>query len=227
MNRERREGIARLRMNIGIPASHSVLVRYAGDYRRCHPASADVSECQRHGVRSLVGMPMDTPMQWGMFLVLLGLILSLYGLYPRSAEVTAGLVSRIQVRTLDEAPIRAAHVGLLVVMAIAVTIDVMKPTALAFVAPGMALEYGLKSPLNPAGIVPVAYLPLSGIGGTVLGAFLWVGWAIALGDASILFGGITFIGTSICGCMPDYRWNFVMCFIMGLVLAACCQWPMR
>lgn len=165
----------------------------------------------------LVGMPMDTPMRWGMFLVVLGLILSLYGLYPRSAEATAGLVSRIQVRTLDEAPIRPAHVGLLVVMAIAVTIDVMKPTALAFVAPGMALEYGLKSPLNPTGIVPVAYLPLSGIGGTVLGAFLW-GW---MGDrigrrASILFAGVTFIGTSICGCMPDYRWNFVMCFIMGL-----------
>ncbi len=165
----------------------------------------------------LVGMPMDEPMKIGMFLVVLGLVLSLYGLYPRSAEATAGMVSRIRVRAMDEAPIRAAHVGLLVVMAIAVTIDVMKPTALAFVAPGMALEYGLKSPLNPAGIVPVAYLPLSGIGGTVVGSFLW-GW---MGDrigrrASILFAGITFIGTSICGCMPDYRWNFVMCFIMGL-----------
>ena len=102
-------------------------------------------------------------------------------------------------------------------MAIAVTIDVMKPTALAFVVPGMALEYGMKSPLNAAGIVPVVYLPLSGITGTVVGSFLW-GW---MGDrigrrASILFAGITFIGTSICGCMPDYRWNFVMCFIMGL-----------
>ncbi len=58
-----------------------------------------------------------------------------------------------------------AHVGLLVVMAIAVTIDVMKPTALAFVAPGMALEYGLKSLLNPtAGLCRLPYLPLSGIG---------------------------------------------------------------
>jgi MFS transporter, putative metabolite:H+ symporter len=165
----------------------------------------------------LVGMPMDGPMKIGMALVVLGLVLSFYGLYPRSAEATAGLVSRIRVRALDEAPIRAAHIGLLAVMAIAVTIDVMKPTALAFVVPGMALEYGMKSPLNPAGIVPVAYLPLSGITGTVVGSFLW-GW---MGDrigrrASILFAGIAFIGTSICGCMPDYRWNFVMCFIMGL-----------
>jgi MFS transporter, putative metabolite:H+ symporter len=165
----------------------------------------------------LVGMPMDPAMMIGMFLIIVGLVASLYGLYPRSAEATAGLVSQIRVRALDEAPIRAAHVGLLVVMAIAVTIDVMKPTTLAFVVPGMAQEYGLRSPLNPAGAVPVAYLPLSGITGTVLGSFLW-GW---LGDrigrrASILFAGIIFIGTSICGSMPGYIWNFVMCFIMGL-----------
>ena len=165
----------------------------------------------------LVGMPMDPAMMVGMALILIGLVASLYGLYPRSAEATAGLVSQIRVRALDEAPIRAAHVGLLVVMAIAVTIDVMKPTTLAFVVPGMAQEYGLRSPLNPAGAVPVAYLPLSGITGTVLGSFLW-GW---LGDrigrrASILFAGIIFIGTSICGSMPGYIWNFVMCFIMGL-----------
>ena len=165
----------------------------------------------------LVGMPMDTSMMIGMLLIIVGLVASLYGLYPRSAEATAGLVSQIRVRALDEAPMRAAHVGLLVVMAIAVTIDVMKPTTLAFVVPGMAQEYGLRSPLNPAGEVPVAYLPLSGITGTVLGSFLW-GW---LGDrigrrASILFAGIIFIGTSICGSMPGYIWNFVMCFIMGL-----------
>jgi putative MFS transporter len=121
------------------------------------------------------------------------------------------------VRALDEAPIGPAHVGLLVVMAIAVTIDVMKPTTLAFVVPGMAQEYGLRSPLNPGGAVPVALLPLSGISGTVLGSFLW-GW---LGDrigrrASILFAGIIFIGTSICGAMPSYVWNFIMCFVMGL-----------
>src|SRR6266508_1780463 len=123
----------------------------------------------------LAGMPMDTPMLIGMLLIIVGLITTLYGLYPKSAPQTAELISHIRVRALDETPIRAAHVGLLLVMAIAVTIDVMKPTTLAFVVPGMALEYGLRSPLNPAGEVPVAYLPLSGISGTVLGSFLW-GW---------------------------------------------------
>ena len=165
----------------------------------------------------LAGMPVDTPMLVGMFLITVGLIAALYGLYPPSAEATAGRISRIRVRALDDVPMRPAHIGLLIVMAIAVTIDVMKPTTLAFVVPGMAQEYGLRSPLNPGGTVPVALLPLSGITGTVLGSFLW-GW---LGDrigrrASIMLAGIIFISTSICGSMPDYTWNFVMCFIMGL-----------
>jgi len=165
----------------------------------------------------LVGMPVDTSMLIGMFLIAFGFVASLYGLYPASAQATALRASQIQVRSLDEAPLRWAHVGLLLVMAVAVTIDLMKPTTLAFVVPGMALEYGLRSPLNPTGDVPVAYLPLAGIGGTVLGSFIW-GW---LGDcigrrASILFAAIIFIGTSICGTMPDYNWNFVMCFLMGI-----------
>jgi putative MFS transporter len=167
----------------------------------------------------LVGMPMDTPMMIGMLAIILGLVASLYGLYPRSSAANAGAVSRIRVSALDDAPINLAHVGLLLTMAIAVMIDIMKPTALAFVMPGMALEYGLKSPLNPTGIIPVAYVSLSGIVGTVLGSFLW-GW---LGDkigrrASILYAGIGFIGTSICGAMPDFHWNLVMCFIMGLAV---------
>ena len=148
----------------------------------------------------LAGMPVDAPMIIGMFLITAGLVAALYGLYPPSAATTAGRVSRIRVRALDDAPMRPAHVGLLIVMAIAVTIDVMKPTTLAFVVPGMAQEYGLRSPLNPGGTVPVALLPLSGITGTVLGSFLW-GW---LGDrigrrASIMLAGIIFISTSICG----------------------------
>ena len=104
-------------------------------------------------------------------------------------------------------------------MTVAVTIDIMKPTALAFVMPGMTTEYGLKGPLNPTGAIPVAYVALSGIVGTVLGSFLW-GW---LGDrigrrASILYAGVGFIGTSICGAMPSFGWNLVMCFVMGLAV---------
>jgi putative MFS transporter len=165
----------------------------------------------------LVGMPMDMPMMIGMGLIVVGLAASLYGLYPRSAEATARAASRIRVSALDDARLSLTHVSLLLAMALAVIIDVMKPTALAFVMPGMTVEYGLKSPLNPGGIIPAAWLAFSGITGTVLGSFLW-GW---LGDrigrrASILYAGIGFIGTSICGAMPDFSWNLVMCFIMGI-----------
>jgi MFS transporter, putative metabolite:H+ symporter len=165
----------------------------------------------------LVGNSVDAPMAIGMVLTLIGIAATAYGLFPRLSEVSKGFVSRIRVKALDDAPIRGTHVGLLLVMAAAITIDVMKPTTLAFVVPGMAREYGLKSPLNPTGQVPVAILPLAGITGTVIGSFLW-GW---LGDkigrrASILLAAVIFIATSVCGSMPNYTWNFFMCFVMGL-----------
>ncbi|GAA5521796.1 MFS transporter [Aliifodinibius salicampi] len=163
----------------------------------------------------LVGTPMDLPMKIGMVLIVLGMILTLYGLLPKKDKADPDILN-LKVRALDDAPIRGSHIALLLVMAAAVTIDVMKPTTLSFVMPGMTEEYGLKSPLNPGGTIPAAILPLSGIIGTVLGSFLW-GW---LGDrigrrASILLAAVSFIGTSICGSMPTFAMNVFMCFIMG------------
>jgi putative MFS transporter len=163
----------------------------------------------------LAGMKMDTGMAAGMVAIVAGLVLTGYGLLPR--RVDYALASRLKVRAIDDAPISRLHIQLLLVLAVAVTIDVMKPTALAFVTPGMAREYGLKSALNPAGHPAAALLPLFGITGTVLGSLLW-GW---LGDrigrrAAMLFAGVIFVGTSICGAMPSFSLNLVMCFIMGL-----------
>jgi putative MFS transporter len=165
----------------------------------------------------LVGMRVDGHMMFGMAAIVLGIVASFWGLYPRAAAASVASMQRIRVRALDDAPINKTHVGLLIAMAVGITIDIMKPTALAFVVPGMTSEYGLKSPLNPAGTVPAAYVALSGITGTVLGSLIW-GW---LGDrigrrASILLAGIVFIGTSICGAMPSFYWNLVMCFLMGI-----------
>lgn len=163
----------------------------------------------------LVGMPMSTSMNIGMILVVLGLFVTLFSLIPpRTNNDNEGYHLKIQ--ALDDAPLNLTHVGLLFVMALAITLDVMKPTILSFVVPGVAMEYGLKSPLNPNASIPVALLPLSGITGTVLGSFLW-GW---LGDkigrkSSILMAGITFIATSSCGSMPSFWMNCVMCLIMG------------
>lgn len=166
----------------------------------------------------LAGMPMTGAMRIGMLLILMGLAATFYGVLPRSSPEGRQDGGRLRIQGLDEAKLNKAHVALLLVMATAVTIDVMKPVTLGFVVPGMAREYGLRHPvLNPTGSVPVSLLPFAGITGTVIGSFLW-GW---LGDrigrrASILLAGVVFIGTSICGAMPDYTWNFVMCFIMGL-----------
>jgi putative MFS transporter len=166
----------------------------------------------------LAGMQVDAPMIAGMALILAGLVATTYGLLPRRGDAPQGATaSRVRVRALDEASIRPAHVGLLVVMAVAVTIDVMKPVALSFVVPGFGMEYGLKSPANPGGHPSAALLPLAGIVGTVLGSLTW-GW---LGDragrrATILLAGVLFVGTAICGAMPSYELNLLMCFVMGL-----------
>jgi putative MFS transporter len=165
----------------------------------------------------LVGMPVDLPMIAGMVLIVIGLAATVWGVIPRDHSDALESDVHIRIRALDEVPINSAHVILMLVMAAAVTIDVMKPATLSFVLPGMTREYGLKSPLHPTGSVPAAFLPLAGIVGTVLGSFLW-GW---MGDRlgrrpAILIAAMTFIATSICGSMPLFSLNMVMCFIMGL-----------
>ena len=165
----------------------------------------------------LAGMPMSGDMYIGMAAIVLGFISCAYGLIPDNNQSYSN--TTIRVGTLDDAPITRAHIGLLIVMSLAIIIDVMKPTSLSFIMPYMATEYGLKSPLNPGGTIPVSYLALSGITGTVLGSFLW-GWlADKIGRrGSIILAGIGFIGTSICGTMPDFWWNVIMCFLMGVAV---------
>jgi putative MFS transporter len=166
----------------------------------------------------MAGMRPDGAMIAGMILIVAGLAATVYGLIPRATRAGGGPpASPVRIRALDDARIAPAHVGLLLVMAAAVTIDVMKPTTLSFVVPGVAREYGLKSALNPHGDIPVALLPLAGISGTVVGSFVW-GW---LGDrigrrASVLLAGVLFVTTAICGAMPGFSWNLLMCFLMGL-----------
>jgi putative MFS transporter len=165
----------------------------------------------------LAGMPVTNEMLAGMAMMFLGLGITTYSLCPRSRPQRAAL-SRVNITPLDDARIRPAHLALLAVMSIAVTIDGMKPAAFAFVIPGAELEYGLKGPLNPhAHALPIGLYPLSGIAGTMLGSFIW-GW---LGDrigrrASILLAAILFIASATCGAMPQYWMNLVCCFIMGL-----------
>jgi putative MFS transporter len=171
----------------------------------------------RHDHYHLAGMPITTEMAVGMVLLVFGVACTAYGLFPRSAGAPL-LKSQVSIAPLDDAPIRRSHVALLLVMAAAITIDVMKPVSFAFLAPGAAMEYGLRGPLDPsADALPIGLYPLSGITGTMIGSFIW-GW---LGDrigrrASILLAAIVFIATSTCGTMTEYWMNLVTCFLMGL-----------
>ena len=62
----------------------------------------------------------------------------------------------------------------------------------------------------------MAWLPFAALFGTVVGSFLWGALADIYGRrASILLSSVMFIGTSICGAMPDFWWNVGMCFLMG------------
>ncbi len=151
----------------------------------------------------MAGMALDAPMVVGMVLILVGLAATLYGLLPPSRSCQAASASPVRVTPLDDVRIssrprrvagghgRGGHHRR------------DEAVTLSFVVPGVAEEYGLRPAANPSGSVPVAYLPLAGITGTVLGLLLW-GW---LGDrigrrASILFAGVLFIATSICGACP-------------------------
>ncbi|PJJ74770.1 putative MFS transporter [Thermoflavifilum aggregans] len=163
----------------------------------------------------LVGMHMDSFMIMGMIWMVIGLILTIFGLIPEKSTMTPDY-NTLQVRALDDVPIRWPHIALLFVMALAMTLDVMKPTILSFVVPGAAIEYGLKSPVNPHAQIPVALLPLCGISGTIMGSFIWGSMSDRIGRrASILMAAVVFIATSACGAMPEFWMNCLMCLIMG------------
>jgi putative MFS transporter len=165
----------------------------------------------------MAGMQPDVSMLVGMALIVIGLVLSVYGLMPKAVPGTGTDLTRVRITVEDDARITPALAGLLVVMALAVIIDAMKPLTLGFVAPGMTKEYDLKSALNPHGGLPAALLPLAGITGTVIGSFAWGWFSDRAGRrSSIILAGLLFTTTAICGAMPGFTWNLVMCFLMGL-----------
>lgn len=155
----------------------------------------------------LAGMAMDAGMWAGMALIAAGVGFTAYGLLPtRLPAIQADLVP---LSPPEDMPLTRAHWGLLTLLSVALVIDIMKPASLGFVTPGMRAEYGL----DKAG---VAWLPLLALSGTVVGSALW-GWLADLYGrrAAILLSSVMFIGTAICGAMPLFEANLVMCFMMG------------
>ncbi len=158
-----------------------------------------------HGFH-LSGMPMDAGMWWGMALICAGIAVAGYGLLPRRRALPA---PTLRISAPEDAPLGRAHLQLMLVLTVALVIDVMKPASLGFVVPGMQAEYGVSKAM-------VAWLPFAALCGTVAGSVVWGALADVFGRrATILLSAVMFVGTSICGAMPDFWWNVGMCFLMG------------
>lgn len=156
----------------------------------------------------LVGMPMDAEMYFGMAAIVIGVPMAIYGALPvksKSHDSHDG--------TLFEAPdltkLNRWHATVLTILIIGLVIDVMKPATLGFILPGLRNEYGIEKPT-------AAYLPFVALAGTTVGSFVW-GWLADIYGrrSTILLSTILFVSTSICGAMPAFQWNLLMCFLMG------------
>lgn len=157
----------------------------------------------------LYGMPMESDMIFGMFLIVGGLGVAAYGLLPKNISQQLAASQDIVVSPPEDAPLTWAHWRLMAVLVIALVIDVMKPASLGFTLPGMMNEYMVDKPT-------ASFLPLSALIGTVVGSILWGLIADIYGrKASILLSAVFFVGTAICGAMPSLAWNIGMCFMMG------------
>jgi len=159
----------------------------------------------------LAGMPMNNAMLAGMALIPLGVALAGYGLMPRIEQMRLTLHGgdHVHFHVADGIPLNREHWKLIIVLIVALAVDVMKPATLGFVIPGMSSEYDISK--STAG-----YLALSALTGTTVGSIVWGRLADVFGRRSaILLSAILFMGTSICGAMPTFAWNLLMCFMMG------------
>src|SRR5687767_1128892 len=168
------------------------------------PILAEAHSMNNH----LVGMPMDPSMYFGMALIIGGVPLACWGALPRQRGRSASLHD-VEFAPPEDLPLNRWHAGVLVVLTLGLVIDVMKPATLGFVLPGLASEYGI--PRSTA-----ALLPFVALIGTTVGSFVWGWMADTYGRRStILLSTILFVATSICGAMPRFEWNLLMCFLMG------------
>jgi len=156
----------------------------------------------------LAGMAVDPPMIAGMALIGLGVVLACWGALPKRHHLH-GPTAGTSYEAPDSTPLNRWHGGVLAVLTVGLVIDVMKPATLGFVLPGLTREYGIAKST-------AALLPFVALTGTTVGSFVW-GW---LADAygrrvSIMLSTILFASTSICGAMPAFEWNLLMCFLMG------------
>jgi putative MFS transporter len=162
--------------------------------------------------------PMDgvagqsTTMWLGMLLILIGFGAVVWGLdVPSLLRAPLDHGSKVwRVRSLDASPLMVRHLALAAILIVATIIDVMKPATLAFVAPGAATEYHL------APRFVALWWPLTALSGTVVGSLVWGRLADRCGRRpSLYLATLFFVATAMCGTMPSFSWNLLVCFLMG------------
>lgn len=158
----------------------------------------------------LSGMPMSNLMCWGMALIIAGIIATAYGLFPAKTRDEDDANDQFQLHLLDDAHLSWAHWQLVIVLGIALVVDVMKPATIGFVIPGLRREYGISTS-------EASLLAFFAMIGATIGSILWGVLADRMGRrGSILLAALMFISTGICGCMPAFKWNLLMCLLMGM-----------
>ena len=164
----------------------------------------------RHNHFIHAGMPIGWDMVLGMAAIVGGCGIAAYGLLPKNIAGQLAASQDIVVSPPEDAPLSAAHWGLMSVLVLALIIDIMKPATLGFTLPGMMSEYEVTK-------ATVSTFPFSALTGTVVGSIIWGVLADIYGrKATILLSAVMFVGTSICGAMPSLAWNVGMCFMMGV-----------
>ncbi|MFJ2821528.1 MFS transporter [Streptomyces toxytricini] len=151
----------------------------------------------------------DGTVMWlAMAAVVAGVVLAGVGLIPRQRRVEED--GGAEPAPLPPERRAALRTRLLVVLAFALMVDQMKPATLAFILPGARAEYGLAQ-------AEVSLLPLGALSGTVLGSLIWGRLADVIGRrASVLLAALLFVATTVCGAMPTFEGNVVMCVLMGM-----------
>jgi MFS transporter, putative metabolite:H+ symporter len=128
----------------------------------------------------LAGMPMDLPMTIGMVLIVAGLVVTAYGLVPPGA-FKAKPTAEVRVRALDDARMRPAHIGLIVVMSLAA------PITFSLLAETIPPRHKGWVMVLIGGNLAVAFLAASWLSASLVPGYSWrVLWLVGLPTGVLL-----------------------------------------